>query len=229
MVQRICALSVVLLACCMWCGRGAVADEAAPREIKAWGEAIDPDRDCTFEGHNAKFSITIPGKHHDLTYTDRYKKLNSPRVLQEVKGDFVLEVKVKAFELPQPKTSSGGDFSFVSGGLLVWQDDKNFVRLDRAAEGGSGGPFVWFERFTDGKSARHTLKKTSNEDTLLRVERKDNKLIFSTKDEGQEKWSEVLADETKFPEEVKAGVLAINTTKQEFVANFADLKLDRGE
>lgn len=130
--------------------------------VEGWGEIIDPDGDCRVAEDQGDVAITVPKTRHDLTYADKNAKLNAPRVLQSVEGDFTLEVTVRAFPLPGDAASSGGQYSFVSTGLLVWQDEKNFIRLERAAVGNSDAPFVWIEQFTEGQSAFQTLKPLGN-------------------------------------------------------------------
>ncbi len=126
----------------------ALADDV--KKIKDWGEVVDPDKDCTIEEKAGLLIIKVPGKHHDLTYTDAYTKLNAPRILQPVAGDFTVTVKV-AFPLPKDAKSSGGAHAFASSGLLLWQDDKNYIRLDRAAVAQSAEPFVWVKGFKKRK------------------------------------------------------------------------------
>ena len=118
--------------------------------IKGWGTVIDPDRDCKVTEDKGKVTITVPTTYHDLTYTDVSTKRNAPRILQDVKGDFRVQVKVRAFPLPQANTSSSGKDSLVSSGLLVWIDDKHFLRLERAAKGEMASPFIKATLFQDG-------------------------------------------------------------------------------
>jgi hypothetical protein len=150
MVRNLCTVLVALAVFSI--ARMGFASDQAPQLIKGFGTVIDPDSDCRFKADDGKLTITVPATHHDLTYKTESSKLNAPRVVQDAKGDFTLEVTVSRFTLPKPNTASAGQVSFVSGGLLVWQDDHNFIRVDRAAEGSSSlSPFVWVERFQDGK------------------------------------------------------------------------------
>lgn len=199
--------------------------ERKAQTIEGWGTVIDPDRDCKVKEDGGKVTITVPTTHHDLTYTDDGKKLNAPRILRDVKGDFRVQVKVRAFPLPQANTSSSGKHSFVSSGLLVWHDDKNFLRFDRAAAGGPF-PFVWAEHFEDGKSVTHKLVRAGADDTLLRVVRTGDKLTLSFSGDG-ENWTEVFAEDVKLPEKLKIGVLAINTTTTEFAPILEEFKVER--
>jgi regulation of enolase protein 1 (concanavalin A-like superfamily) len=201
----------------------AAAQEKKPLAISGWGTVVDPDADCQVKVKKEKLTITVPKTHHDLTYTDEYTKLNAPRILQNTKGDFRIRVKVKAFPLPAANASSGGRYSFVSSGLLIWQDGKNFIRMDRAAVGGLQEPFIWVERFEDGKAVSQKQQKIENTDTYLRITRKGNKLIFESSEDGK-KWSEVYTEHVKMPQEVETGVLAINTTTSAFVVHLKQFK-----
>lgn len=207
--------------------------EAAPvkekkvQTIKGWGTVVDPDRDCKIALDEGKVTITVPTTCHDLTYTDDGTKRNSPRVLQDVKGDFRVQVKVRVFPLPQENTSSNCKFSFVSCGLLLWMDDKNFLRLERAAEGSSQGPFIRVERFENGRPVTNkNARPSADNDTWLRIEYKDGKLTYSFSEDGKD-WTELHAEETKLPDKVKVGVHAINTTTVTFSPTLEELKVEK--
>jgi regulation of enolase protein 1 (concanavalin A-like superfamily) len=224
MVRNRRTLFVALAVCSLT--RTVFAEDQAPQVIKGFGTVVDPDGDCRFKADDGKLTITVPASHHDLTYQADTGKLNAPRVVQNAKGDFTLEVMASRFPLPRPNTSSSGRFSFVSTGLLIWQDDHNFIRMDRASEGNSGqSPFVWVERFQDGKSASHKLYPLDGDnDTFLRIERNGDRLTFEVSGDGKQ-WKEVQAEDAKLAPELKVGVLAINTTINEFAPVFSGLKL----
>ena len=95
------------------------------------------------------------------------------------RGDFELQVVVPTIPLPEKDASSSGGFSFNSCGLLVYVDDKNFLRMERASEGNSGSEFLWIERFADGKSAVQKFHPVANKETALRLQRTGNKLTFT--------------------------------------------------
>jgi regulation of enolase protein 1 (concanavalin A-like superfamily) len=189
------------------------ADETKQQSIKNWGTVVDPDGDCKVTEANGTLTITVPKTYHDLTHFEDQTKLNAPRVLQEVKGDFRVQVKVNSFPLPADNTSSSGKFSFVSAGLLVWQDDENFIRIDRAAEGGR--PFVWIERFENGKAAAQKLEEIADNAMYLRFTRSGTKLTYEASQDGST-WSQVEAEDVMLPASVSVGALAINTTTREF-------------
>ena len=109
--------------------------------------------------------------------------------------------------------------------MLIWLDDKNFLILDLAAEGAVVAPFVWAERFEDGKAVSQKLSRLSGDgDTWLRIVRKEDKLTLSFSDDG-DKWTEAHTEDVKLPEKLKVGVLAINTTTTEFVPTLEAFKL----
>ncbi len=206
-----------------------IEDNAAakkPPHIKGLGDIIDPDKDCRVSVSNGTVTMTIPGKHHDLTYTDDYTKLNSPRILQPVEGDFRLLLRVPAYPLPGDAASSGGRHSFVSTGVLIWQDDKNFIRLERTAVAQAPAPFVWFERFKDGKSVGGEMKPITNTDTGFQVVRKGNQFTFSYQDGAENKgWTEVQSEAIETPAKLQVGMTAINSTAKEFAARVTGLEV----
>jgi regulation of enolase protein 1 (concanavalin A-like superfamily) len=216
--------SLTALGVCLLLG-STIAQETKSDTVAGWGTLTDPDSDCRVKESNGALTITIPNKHHNLTHTTNGSKLNSPRVLQDVKGDFRLQVKVPIFPLPGANTSSDKGYSFVSAGLLIWHDEKNFVRMDRAAEGNSGGgPFAWVEVFRDGKPVTQKLRRLEDKDTHLRITRTGDYITFEAGDDGKS-WAAVHAGEVKLPVQVKAGVFAINTTTKEFAPRLAGLTL----
>src|ERR1700722_4976635 len=76
------------------------AGEQPVLKIKGWGEAFAPEKDTKFSEDKGKFTITIPaGAHRDMWAGNG--KITSPRVLQEVEGNFVLEVKVLGVIRPE--------------------------------------------------------------------------------------------------------------------------------
>ena len=213
-----CIFAVVVL------GSASYADEV--KEIKDWGKVVDPDMDCKVKEDAGSFMITIPGKHHDLTYTEAYTKLNAPRILQPVAGDFTLTVIVD-FALPKGAKSSGGAHAFTSGGLLLWQDDKNYIRLERAAVSQSEAPFVWVEGFLNGKSVYQGLRRVGEAVTSLKIARQEGKLKFSYDDGAKGEWQELEIRETIEIPFKQAGVAAINSTDREHVVTFTELAFDQ--
>jgi len=138
-MSRISRFALAALATCAVFVAGSSAQQQ--QTFDSWGTLVDPDAKCIVLENKGRLTITIPNVTHDLTYDGDYAKTNAPRLLRDVEDDFTMEVKVLAYSRPEPKTSSGGRYSFVSAGLVIWVDDKSFIRLERSAE--SKTLFVW--------------------------------------------------------------------------------------
>src|SRR5205085_1216703 len=91
-----------------------------------WGQPMNPDGDCTITPQGETLTISVPATLHALP--DVMGKNNAPRVLQEVDGDFSVQVKVCGTIHPQ------GGPSLQAAGLLLWSDEGNYVRLVRSGQ-----------------------------------------------------------------------------------------------
>ena len=97
---------------------------ASPRILKGWGEAIDPDGDCSIHLADGRLTIKVPApmrrKGHGLE-AER-NTLNAPRVLRDIEGDFIADLKVDGTfkpvgkrQLPYPTPSRSSGRGFCSG------------------------------------------------------------------------------------------------------------------
>lgn len=203
---------------------GIAAEEKKPQTIKGWGTVVDPDGDCRVEEKDGTVTITVPNTNHDLTYSVPGGKFNAPRIVREVEGDFTLQVNIPKFPLPDATSVTTGQFTFVSAGLLVWQDDRNFFRIERASV--SPEPFAYLGGILDGQNARHEVRPITDIDTVLRAERKGNKLTFSARAANDANWTELLSETFEgLPAKLQVGVESVNTINKEFPAKFQALEL----
>jgi len=126
---------------------------AAPLNLReapqsGWGTFEDPDKDCTFKEENGVLSITVLGRDHDLAV--ERGKMNSPRAMQPVDGDFTIQVKVTGkFEPRQMDTMERRAYHgaghlhpqgrqrihHVGSRHLLGRDDESGLRQFRAARG----------------------------------------------------------------------------------------------
>ena len=93
---------------------------------------MDPDGDCKVEVINGKLTVTVPGKHHDLWVGEG--KVNAPRVLENVEGDFGVQVLVAGVVHPEKGTlipNIASKAPFQAGGLIIWKNVRTMVRLER--------------------------------------------------------------------------------------------------
>ena len=200
--------------------------------VPGWGQVTDPAGDCKVVGANGRLTITVPGTltPHDLNPRWEFDNLFGPRVLREVEGDFQLQVKVRPFAMPEPNTFTGKNVkvSYVAAGLLVWLDEKTFVRCVRAANGESGSAWVHLEAFLDAKSHKvsripgDASKVIKDQATYLRVERRADTLTFSTSVDAKQ-WNAIgSVSDLKLPQKLRAGVGVVNATKKDFSAEFEE-------
>jgi RNA polymerase sigma factor (sigma-70 family) len=100
-------------------GGGAVRLWRGPRvTLPGWGQPFNPDGDCTITPEDSALVIRVPRTPHDLTA--EVGRVNAPRVLQDVEGDFSAEVKVRGVLHPGADASVPGHVAYQAGGLLLW-------------------------------------------------------------------------------------------------------------
>lgn len=208
----------------------AVADSAAG--LAAWGQKVDPLRDCQFEERGGALSIRVPGSLHDLVAFANVQNTNAPRLMRDADGDFTLEVCARKFDVPYPKTAVSTDkenaFSYVSSGLVIWQDERTFIRLQRAANGDSGRTFIHLNQFSSGAISSNSNVSIDNEDAYLRVERKAGQFTMSHSRDGRT-WTVIPAKGPllTIPGKVRVGVFVINATNRAVTHEFTSLRFAR--
>jgi regulation of enolase protein 1 (concanavalin A-like superfamily) len=206
------------------CVAGALARGAA--EGDKWGEVQDPDGDCKVTQAAGKIAIEVPGTYHDL-WADPQGKVNAARVLKGADGDFIFEVKAAG----KVETEEGTGLArnpFRAATAVIWQDENNFVRLDRAGmfKDGKKVFFCYFHIFKDGKRTVHLSKTLPNKPALLRLERHGSTLLASAQPEGSEQWIKFDEQQIDLPAKVKVGVAGLNNTNVPFVAEFEQMKIN---
>src|SRR6476620_2812564 len=94
----------------------AVGQEPTTGDVRlgGWGTPINPDGDCTIRAEDGKITIGVPPGMHDLWYgrQEAARRFDAPRVLREVEGDGVAQVRVTA------DWRLGGRPTFNGAGLL---------------------------------------------------------------------------------------------------------------
>jgi regulation of enolase protein 1 (concanavalin A-like superfamily) len=192
-------------------------------KIGAVGEFIDPDGDCRVMDDEGKFEITIPGGYHDLDPS--LKTINGPRALRDVEGDFLVQVRLANFDVPEKATALKNKPTFRGAGLLVWQDDKNFVTLFRAATNSNRHLFASTTAFKDGvRVFSGTGKDLALPEAWLRLERREGKLLASVSDDGEE-WTPMKLNAPDFAKKVRVGIGMVNVTSKDFLAHFEDFSV----
>jgi regulation of enolase protein 1 (concanavalin A-like superfamily) len=208
-------------------------DEATLREatlrmgLRGWGTITDPDGDCKFIIEKDKLSIAVPGTDHALCVEQN--RLNAPRVLRPVEGDFIVQVRVSGKYPFGGKSLVDTRRPFHGAGLLLWKDANTYVRLERAQVmfDGQAGSYVNWELRKDGDFGRMggagelDLKA---ETVWLRIERRGNTFYGSASADGVQ-WTTMEPITVDLPRKLQVGILAGQNTATGFTPSFENLKV----
>lgn len=207
------------------CGYGARL--SAQQRFAGWGQLVDPDGDCAAKVENGRLMFTIIGR-HDVS--DGVQGImNAPRVLQEIEGDFVALVKVGGEFKPAGPSTFDIHLPYNGGGLFIWQDEKNYVRLERAAVE-VNGQIVEYLNFQQQKGGRIETNRfelrLKRERAQLRLERRNGRLYASATYDHQV-WQGYPPFEAELPGKLQIGVAAISTSAAPFTPEFSEFELYR--
>lgn len=203
----------------------------AQSSIAGWGDVINPDGDCKVTATNGKLTMELPGNDHVIR--PERQKMNAPRVLQDVTGEFDLQVKVSGDFFRDAKSVVPGRPPYQDAGLLVWMDDKNNLKLSRAritAQGRTGDYFN-LEFRHDGEvgeipfpgEARKVLQAKT---VYLRLQIHSDATTAGVSADGK-KWITTSLPGEERPEKVHAGVLAENNTSTPLNVAFEEFSLSQ--
>jgi hypothetical protein len=209
------------------------ADKPA-KQIKGWGTATDPAGDCSISDEKGTLTVSVPGGIHDMNAAAG--GMQAPRILRDVEGDFSVRVKVTGDFEPGERPAPNSGVAFVSAGLLLWQNDKNLVRLERdiwwAPDAGKRmcyPPLVEYYRLGEHQNTNPDV--TTDEffkgrSTWLRLDRRGVTLSASFSHDGKA-W--ILAKEftVDFPRKVQIGVAAVNTSAKTHTVEFSSFKIKK--
>jgi RNA polymerase sigma factor (sigma-70 family) len=195
-----------------------------------WDKPVDPDKDCKFHREKGELTIEVPGKDHDLGIERNL--MNSPRLLRDVEGDFVAQVRVRGKFLPSEESTTTERIPFVGAGLVLMNGDQTYIRLERAAfRSDEVKTYTNWELREDGKwvlVGDADVKPLKDRDTWLRLERKGDLICGFVSQDGKE-WHQLKALEVKLPAKVKVGVAAGTTSTETFKPRFDLFQLTQGK
>jgi regulation of enolase protein 1 (concanavalin A-like superfamily) len=195
--------------------------------MSGWDKPVDPDKDCKFVKEKAGMTLTLPGKDHDLGV--ERGRMNAPRLLRDVEGDFVVQVRVGGDFTPSNGSTTTERVPFVGAGLVLMNGDNTYIRLERAALRYASGVKTYsnWELRKDGKwekSGTITELPLTAKTTYLRLERKGDKLIGSVSEDGKT-WKDMDPITIELPAKVKLGVAACTTSSEAFAPHYDQFKL----
>jgi regulation of enolase protein 1 (concanavalin A-like superfamily) len=203
---------------------GTPGPEPTGTELSGWGLAIDPDKDCKFTPGTRSMTIDVPAAWHDMG--GALHKFNAPRVLRAVDGDFVLTVKIGGDLKPEGKSTNPRSVPYLAGGILLWSDSDNFIRLERAAM--RRGPrlisTVTFEEWEGGYGGASHSEAFKEGDCYLRLERKGSRILGAVSRDAAS-WKQLRPIDTVWPSKLKVGLLAISTSSKPFSVKFEEFDL----
>jgi regulation of enolase protein 1 (concanavalin A-like superfamily) len=223
-MNRLFLTSVPLLSACI-----ALAAPAPVNRpwVTGWDKPVDPDKDCKFARDKDTLIIEVPGKDHDLAIERNL--MNSPRLLRDVEGDFMAEVRVSGTFQPSQNSTSNERIPFVGAGLLLMADEKTYIRLERATlvKGGETKTYANWELRQDGKwvlAGAESVQPLEDKPTYVRLERQGDKLLASVSHDRKE-WKELNPLEVKLPAKLKLGVSGGGTSMDVFAPQFDQFQL----
>jgi len=212
---------------------GPVKDSPAAAErltLRGWGTAIDPDGDCKFAVEKNRLTITIPGTDHGLSF--ERGQMNAPRVLQEMEGDFIVQVRVSGNFPKGANTVVQGRRPFFGAGILVYKDDRSYVRLERAELNvdSTQHHYANWELRRDGEWVRAGDAGDGAIDPAapvwLRIERRGGRVYGYFSADGVV-WTALEPIDVNLPAKVRVGVAAGHNTSTAYSPSFEGLQLYR--
>jgi hypothetical protein len=202
--------------------------------VRGWDKPVDLRGGCLFDRKGDQLTITIPGGAKDPD--GRNGRQNGPRLLQDVEGDFDVQVRVSGDD-----RQTGEEVR--QAGLFL-TDGKKVVKLARTVHSDSGGLFGDRDRPTryqlsgeikwptprGGSRGKGFLAKGSllGRPTYLRLERRGDKLWMKFSKDGKV-WPQesVQLFDLQLPQKVKVGIFAEATLETTFKPVFDKFKLTK--
>ncbi len=165
--------------------------------------------------------MTAPdGESHVLSA--ELDRLNAPRLFKGARGDFDARVVVTGVLHPAGRsTIAEYPAPFHGGGILLWQDEENYIRLEIAADvqHGKSRPYANFEYRKDGALALSQGLKISDNSSHLRLKRRADTIYAAFGPDGL-RWTSFPPLVTKLKNRVQVGIAAINTSSKPLNAEF---------
>lgn len=204
------------------------ADERPGVSIPGWGRVVDPDGDCQVRLEADRLVFDVPGVEHNLTAETG--KLNAPRVVRSIEGDFIIEVQVLGAVRPGAVSTTEDSVPYHGAGLVVWQDEKNYVRLERAAVFNEDRivSYANFELREDGIRAGSQPDEIDQQPLYLRLERRGEAVYASHSRDGRS-WVALPELPVKLTRSVQVGVLAVSSSTKPLHVRFDHFRVFRDD
>jgi regulation of enolase protein 1 (concanavalin A-like superfamily) len=195
--------------------------------IETWGSLAGIPGDCQFLVEGTGLTIGIPGVLHVLS--PELNVRNSPKLLTDVRGDFVAQVKVEGRILPGIQPLPKLPFTYQGAGLLLWVDDNNYLRLERSSSfftaEGKRLHQVMLELCRDGKTVPAQTRDVREHDLILKFDRRGSEVRCSYSPDDGRTWLEMKRQAVNFPSGLSVGVSASNASPKPFAARLDGFSL----
>lgn len=178
-----------------------------------WVDPDEKDKPTPKDVRKGVLRVKIPnGK-------DLYgENVSAPRYIKPITGDFQIETRVKFL----PKENYQG------AGLLIYVDDRKYLRFERAYGGlGGGAEGLRIDLRDRGEYSPVVTPDdlpTEIEEVDLKIVRTGNKFSAYWRENEDASWREAGIVDIDFPQTVFAGLVACNTAR-EVVAEFGYIRL----
>ncbi len=175
---------------------GAESDGFAVSRLGPVWSWIDPKADSLYDlAANPGFlRLSVAGRNHDLNQHTAY---NAPRLLQSAGGDFSIETKLSC----EPRNRLQG------AGLLIWQDDNNFLKL--TIQYSDNGLEVNLSGETADVLRDYASEAYEGGEVWLRLERRQTVVSAYYSADGRE-WTPLAQVEFAANANVSAGLILLN-------------------
>jgi len=206
--------------------------ESVEHQLGAFGQPVDPDGDCSFQIDDTMLTLTVPDTLHELTPDQSL--MNAPRVLRRAHGDLLAEVKIEGRFQPAGSHIEGRP-AHCSAGLLLFQDEQNYVRLERYVVRHSPGDSATSQAVleirqhgTIPKGGKLRALMPQHELRFLRLERRADKILALTSGDGFQ-WQYLPPRTVTLGPDLKVGVVATNNSSQPFAPRFSQFSVVQGK
>jgi regulation of enolase protein 1 (concanavalin A-like superfamily) len=189
-----------------------------------------PVKDCRLKRDANSLTIEVPPGVRLLS--NEFDLRNAPMTLADVDGDFVAQVRVTGDMVPgtDPPRFKGKVLSgtFQGAGLLLWQDSKSFIRVERSVSNRKGQVVLSTKALVEiikgGKSMVSLYIDIPEGPLYLRLQRINRALTFLFGPDGR-RWISSRTLAVMFPAKIQVGLVACNMSKQPLSAQFENLIL----
>ncbi len=193
-----------------------------------WNPPVDPNGDCKIDLDPSRnvVRIAVPGTPHVLA--TELGRLNAPRLLRPVRGDFEATVEVSGVFHSAGRATLKEYPPYHGAGLLLWQDDRNYVRLEIATDLNHGKPRTYanFELRKAGRLAESKGLTIRAGSTRLRIERRGDEVRAAVSPDGVH-WTSFSPLIVDFDDRLSVGITAINSASKPLNAGFERFAITR--